>query len=116
MMGVARSSILFGVAVLLVGIMVAFKQAAVLAGEPTVRSVRGEVVAVTVNDTPQVIVVKAMTGGKKEMIVGATVESGTVVTRGKDRVSLGDVKVGESVELKYIKNADGLVAKSVHVR
>ena len=116
MMGATRNSILFGVAMFMLVGCVAFWQPAALAAEPAVRSVHGEVVAVTVDATPQVIVVKTMIGGKKEMIVGATVESGTVVTRGKNRVSLGDIKVGEKVQLKYIKNADGLVAKSVHVR
>jgi hypothetical protein len=86
------------------------------AGDPVVRTVRGEVIAVTVNESPQVIVVKTMTAAKKEMIVGAIVESGAAVTRGKNRVTLADIKVGETVELKYIKNADGLLAKSVHAR
>lgn len=86
------------------------------AGEPAVRTVRGEVIAVTVSESPQVIVVKTLTAAKKEMIVGATVESGAAVTRGKNRVTLADIKVGETVELKYIKNADGLVAKSIHAR
>jgi hypothetical protein len=86
------------------------------AGEPVVRTVRGEVISVTVSESPQVIVVKTMTAAKKEMIVGATVESGAVVTRGKTRVTLADIKVGETVELKYIKNTDGLVAKSIHAR
>jgi len=72
--------------------------------------------AVTVNESPQVIVIKTMTAAKKEMIVGATVESGAEVTRGKDPIALADIKVGETVELKYVKNADGLVAKSVHAR
>lgn len=86
------------------------------AADPVVRTVRGEVIAVTVSDTPQVIVVKTMTAAKKEMIVGATVESGAAVTRGKVRITLADIKVGETVELKYIKNTDGLVAKSIHAR
>ena len=93
-----------------------FWPAMVSAGEPAVRTVRGEVIALTVSETPQVIVLKTMSAAKKEMIVGATVESGAAVTRGKNRVTLADIKVGETVELKYVKNADGLVAKSVHAR
>jgi hypothetical protein len=116
MMGATRNSILFSVVMLLMMGLVASWQPPVLAAEPAVRSVQGEVIAVTVDDTPQIIVVKTVIGTKKEMIVGATVESGTVITRGKNRVSLADVKVGEKVELKYIKNAEGLVAKSVRVR
>jgi len=90
--------------------------AAASAGEPAVRTVRGEVIAVTVNESPQIIVMKTITAGKKEMIVGATVDSGAAVTRGKTRVTLADIKVGETVELKYTKNPDGLVAKSIHAR
>ena len=93
-----------------------FGSATASAGEPAVRTVRGEVIAVTLNESPQVIVMKTMTAAKKEMIVGATVDSGAAVTRGQDHVTLADIKVGETVELKYVKNADGLVAKSVHAR
>ncbi|MBI4400637.1 MAG: hypothetical protein HY581_03265 [Nitrospirae bacterium] len=82
----------------------------------TVRTVRGEVVAINVNDSPNVIVVKTMTAKKQELIVGATVESGAEITRGPNRVSLNDIKVGETVDLTYIKNEDGLVARSVHAR
>lgn len=93
-----------------------FGPATTSAGEPALRTVRGEVIALTVSETPQVIVLKTMSAAKKEMIVGATVESDAAVTRGKNRVTLADIKVGETVELKYLKNADGLVAKSVHAR
>lgn len=81
-----------------------------------VRSVRGEVVAVNVKDSPQVIVVKAMTPDKKELIVGATVDSGAEITRGSQRITLEDIKVGESAQLTYTKNPDGLVARSIRVR
>ncbi len=83
---------------------------------PAVRSVRGEVVAVNVKDSPQVIVVKAMTPDRKELIVGATVDSGAEITRGSQRITLKDIKVGESAQLTYTKNPDGLVARSIRVR
>ncbi len=83
---------------------------------PGVRSVRGQVVAVNVKDMPQVIVIKAMTADKKELIVGATVDSGAEIVRGSQRVALKDIKVGESVQLTYSKNPDGLVARSIRVR
>lgn len=85
------------------------------ASEGAVRTVQGEVVAVNVTDSPQVIVVKAM-AGRKEMIVGATVESGAEITRGKQRVSLDSLKVGDKVSITYVKNQDGLVARSIHAR
>lgn len=107
---------------LLFGAMALFGLAAVLApcvvsaSSETVRTVRGEVVAVNTQDTPQVIVVKAMTAKKQEMIVGATVDQGVKITRGSQRVSLGDIKAGEVVELQYVKHQDGLAARSIHVR
>lgn len=84
--------------------------------EGVVRTVRGEVVAVNVTDFPQVIVVKTMTAKQQEMIVGATVESGATITRGKERVTLNSIMVGEPVELTYVKSQEGLVARSIHVR
>lgn len=84
--------------------------------KPAVRTVRGEVVAVNIKDSPQVIVVKAMTAKRQELIVGATVESGTAITRGKARVSLDSIKIGDSVALTYVKSLDGLAARSIHVR
>ena len=80
------------------------------------RTVRGEVVAVNVKDSPPVIVLKTMTANNEELIVGATVDSGTVITRGKERVTLGAIKVGEQAAMIYLKNPDGLLARSIHVR
>lgn len=99
--------------VLAVGGMVG--QIAGAASGSSARTVQGEVVAVNVSDSPPVIVVKAMTG-KKEMIVGATVESGAEIMRGKQRVSLDSLKVGEKVALTYVKTNDGLVARSIQAR
>lgn len=80
------------------------------------RAVRGEVVAVNVQDSPNVIVVKAMKGSKDELIVGATVGADTTIMRGKQKVGLDALKVGESVELTYVKRDDGLAARSIHAR
>ncbi|MBI3806508.1 MAG: hypothetical protein HY281_03190 [Nitrospirae bacterium] len=80
------------------------------------RTLQGEVVAINVTDFPQVIVVKAMTVKKQELIVGAVVESGTVITRGAQRVTLDNLKVGESVAITYLKGPDGLVAHSIHAK
>ncbi len=80
------------------------------------RAVRGEVVAVNVGDSPNVIVVTVMKGSKGESIVGATVGADTKIMRGKQKVGLDALKVGESVELTYVKQDDGLVARSIHAR
>ncbi|MGH7207316.1 MAG: hypothetical protein ACREI2_14035 [Nitrospiraceae bacterium] len=86
------------------------------ASEGKVLTVKGEVVAINLKVDPQIIVVKAMTQNKQELIVGATLEKGATITRGKKPVALADIKVGEAVDLTYLKNADGLVARSIHVR
>jgi hypothetical protein len=82
----------------------------------TVHRVQGQVVAVNVKDKPPVIVVKTMTAKKQELIVGATVEANASITRGKKAVMLADIKEGETVDLTYVKNPDGLVAQSIRVR
>ena len=86
------------------------------ASEGKILTVKGEVMAINLKVDPQIIVVKAMTQNKQELIVGATVEKGATITRGKKQVKLTDIKVGETVDLTYLKNADGLVARSIHVR
>lgn len=81
-----------------------------------VRTVRGEVVAANVQDAPHTIVIKAMKGGKDELIVGATVGTDTKIFRGKQKIGLDGLKLGESVELSYAKQADGLAARSIRAR
>lgn len=80
------------------------------------RTVKGEVVAVNVADSPPVIVVKAVTAKKQELIVGAVVESGTVITRGAKKVTLDNLKLGETASVTYVKNDEGLVARAIHVQ
>ncbi len=72
--------------------------------------------AVGLNDSPQTIVVKTMTPKKEELIVGAVVTASTEVTRGKNKVGLDAIKVGEAVDLSYVKQADGLVAKAIRAK
>ncbi|MBM4121978.1 MAG: hypothetical protein FJ249_05230 [Nitrospira sp.] len=94
--------------------MVGVTALVVEADQPT-RTVKGEVVAVNVADSPPVIVVKTLTAKKQESIVGAVVESGTVITRGAKKVTLDNLKVGETASVTYVKNDDGLVARAIHV-
>jgi hypothetical protein len=86
------------------------------AGPATMRIVRGEVVAVNLKDDPHVIVVKVTMLNKEELIVGATVSPDTQVTRGKQSVALADIQMGERVVLGYLKQPDGLTARSIHVQ
>jgi hypothetical protein len=85
------------------------------ASESPARTVQGEIVAVNVTDSPPVIVVKTMSG-KKEMVVGAAVESGAEILRGKQKVSLDSLKAGDKVTLTYVKKGDGLAARSIQAR
>ncbi len=92
-----------------------------LAGEGTASKghplkVRGEVVAVNVEDTPNVIVLRSVTPRNEESIVGAAVNPGVRITRGSRRVTLSEIQVGESVDLVYVKTLEGLVARSIHAR
>jgi len=81
----------------------------------TLRIVQGEVVATNLKEEPPVIVVRVVLPNKEELIIGATVPSGTHVTRGKRSVTLADIKTGERVVLGYLKQPDGLSAHSIHV-
>ena len=86
------------------------------APEGKVLTVKGEVVAINLKVDPQIIVVKAIMQNKQEMIVGATIEKRATITRGKKPVALADLKIGETVDLTYLKSGDGLAARSIHVR
>ncbi len=80
------------------------------------RKVNGEVLAVNTYDTPNTIVLRTLTAKNKELIVGATVDSGADIKRGTQTVSLGDIQVGDKVMLTYVKTPDGLVARSIKAR
>lgn len=98
---------------MLAAAVLTLESAPVEAASPGVRTVRGEVVAVNLQASPQVIVIKAAKSGKDDLIVGATVGSETKVTRGSQAISLGALKLGETVSLTYTKHEDGLAAQSI---
>ncbi len=102
--------------ILVVAMTVVLVPFATAAPEGKVLTVKGKVVAINLKVDPQIIVVKAMTQSKHELIVGATIEKGATITRGEKPVKLADIKIGEAVDLTYLKSADGLVARSIHVR
>ncbi len=80
------------------------------------RVVRGTVIAINLTTEPQTIVVKVLLPNKEELIVGARVSANTRITRGKHAARLADVKAGESAEVTYLKESDGLIARAIHVR
>jgi hypothetical protein len=80
------------------------------------RTVRGTVVATDVTVDPQTIVVQVLLPHNEALVVGARVPTDARIMRGKQAAQLGDVKVGEKADITYLKTADGLIARSVHVR
>lgn len=86
------------------------------ATESASRTVRGDVMAVNVSASPQVIVVKTMTPAHEELVVGAAVNSGTIITRRKQPAHLNDLRVGEPVTITYLKGKDGLIAQSIQAQ
>lgn len=89
--------------------------AAEAAGEGPQR-MQGEVVAINSLDSPAILVMKALTQQKEELIVGALVQPGTRISRGGREVSLGAIKLGDTVVLTYVKKAEGASAVAIQVR
>lgn len=79
------------------------------------RRVSGKVVATDTEATPNTIVVKAKTGKKRNLIVGADVTDKTVIKKGGGAATLRDIKPGESVELSYTRNGS-IEATSITVK
>lgn len=76
------------------------------------RRVRGEVTAV--EPGAKTLVVKAMEG-KKALDVGVDVTDKTIIREGKTAKTLGDIKVGDHVWMRYEKTNDRLVAKFIRI-
>jgi hypothetical protein len=77
-----------------------------------VRRVRGEVTAV--EPGAKTMVVKAMEG-KKVLDVGVDVPDKAIIREGKTNKTLGDIKVGDRVWMKYEKASDKLVADYIRI-
>ena len=86
------------------------------AGQGRVYKVQGTVVAVTLNQTPPLIVVKTPLTPKNHMTVGATVTPQTKIMRGPKKVALQTIKVGETVWLTYVKAEGGLFARIIQAK
>jgi hypothetical protein len=76
------------------------------------RRVRGEVTAVETG--AKTMVVKAMEG-KKSLDVGVDVTDKTIIREGKAAKTLGDIKVGDRVWMRYEKTNDKLVANFIRI-
>jgi hypothetical protein len=86
------------------------------AGQGRTYKVQGTVIAVTLNQTPQLIVVNTPLSPKNHMTVGATVNAQTRILRGPKRVALQTIKVGETVWLTYVKTSEGLFARTIQAK
>lgn len=87
-----------------------------VAAEGRIYRVHGQVVAVTVAQAPQMIVVKTPLTKHNDMTVGAKVTAQTRIVRRGKRVALQTVKVGETVWLTYVKQRDGVFARLVQLQ
>ncbi len=92
------------------------QSAPVYGAEGRVYRVHGKVVAINLQEIPNVIVVKTPVTSKDEMTVGAVVNHQTKIMRGTKHVALHTIQVGEVVSLTYVKRQDGLFARTIHAR
>jgi hypothetical protein len=87
----------------------------VLARTSSTYKVQGTVIAITLTQTPPLIVVKTPLGPKNHMTVGATVTAQTKIMRGKKRIALNAIREGEVVWLTYVKAPGGVLAEVIRV-
>jgi len=86
------------------------------AGEEGQNRIQGEVVAINSLDSPAILVMKALTQQKEELIVGALIQSQTKISRGGREVPLDAIKLGDTVVLTYVKRPEGASAVAIQVR
>lgn len=101
---------------LFLGIALVQSPLSVEAAGETRHRVQGEVVAINPLDSPAILVMKALTQQKEELIVGAFVEPGAKISRGTKPVSLDAIKLGETIVLDYVKKPEGVSAVAIKVR
>ncbi len=78
--------------------------------------VHGQVMAVNVDQTPHMIVVKTPLSKQNDMTVGAKVTAQTRIVRKGRRIALQTIRVGEAVRLTYVKQRDGLFARIIQLQ
>ncbi|WP_455243695.1 hypothetical protein [Petrachloros mirabilis] len=89
---------------------------AIEAKQSRVYKVQGTIVAITLNQIPQLVVVRTPLGPRDHMTVGAIVNAQTKVFRGRKRVALKNLWEGESVWLTYTKTKTGVLAQLIRVK
>lgn len=85
----------------------------VYAANNTVHEIRGTVETIDVGEVPPVIVVKGQHGSSEGVVVGAVVQQGATILRGKKRIGLDHIHAGDRVTVKYIKTREGLSVRLI---
>ena len=78
--------------------------------------VHGQVVAVNLDQTPHIIVIKTPLSTHDDMTVGAKVTAQTKIVRKGKRITLQTINVGAAVWLTYVKQRDGVIARTIQVQ
>jgi hypothetical protein len=78
--------------------------------------VHGQVIAVNIVQAPHMIVIRTPLTKQDDMTVGAKVTAQTKIVRKGTRVSLQTIRMGEGVWLTYIKQRDGVYARTIQVQ
>lgn len=99
----------------IIAVLLALAPRAVDARTGPIYKVQGTVIAITLTQSPPLIVVKTPLGPKNHMTVGATVTAQTKIVRGNKRVALNSIREGEIVWLTYVKSPGGVLAEIIRV-
>jgi hypothetical protein len=78
--------------------------------------VHGQVIAVNVAQAPHMIVVKTPLTKHNDMTVGAKVTAQTRIVRKGKQVALQTIREGEVVWLTYVKQRDGVFARTIQIQ
>lgn len=78
--------------------------------------VHGQVIAVNLTQTPHMIVIKTPLTKHNDMTVGAKVTAQTRIVRKGKRIALQTINVGAVVWLTYVKQRDGVFARTIQVQ
>ena len=77
--------------------------------------VHGQVIAVNIVQAPHMIVIRTPLTKQDDMTVGAKVTAQTKIVRKGTSVSLQTIKMGKEVWLTYIKQRDGVFARTIQI-
>ena len=79
------------------------------------RTVRGEVMALNTEADPEIVVLRVITKGGAEMVVGALVHNDTKIEKKGKAVPLGQLVEGDTVVLRYEITKDGALARTITI-